>query len=616
MSSGDVKVSRFRPLSRSLARIALHRLRVPVELNIQLIVYLFIVLLLFISCIDVLLIRRTKQRMDTVIKGIQHMAPYHAIQPQNVLWNNNEIDAAFPADQLRKMHRRVVEVITTLERNDIDVSDLEQHKFVKLLIEHVNDQDVHDGDYRDLVYALHEFYAVMAQRIASLNDRHVSERVAFDLLQVGAWAVLMLLVFVPLLDRQRRINRKLEESRYRLERQTASLKQSEHAVHQAVKDLERERDQARHLEELFKTVVESVPRGLVMINSRGEIVMVNGEMQRMFQYEKEELLNRPIDFLMPESYREEHQAVCQRYFETPERKNLGIEQEFFGRRKDNTDIPLEIGLNPIYRDGGETLVLCSVIDITARKRQAEELTQINRELAERNYEMEQFVYSVSHDLKSPLVTSQNFLSFLECDLKHGDFEAAKDSMARLHAANRRMRELIEDLLDLSRIGRQRMQLIRLDMHNMVTAIVEGMQLELQGDVVTVAPDLPEIIGDEYKLKQVFENLLHNALKYARQAEHALVINIGAKVDDDTINFFVQDNGPGIKAEYHNKIFGLFQRLEIAAEGTGIGLAIVKRVAELHQGSAWVESAPGRGATFWFSIARSVQEPVLEENKHV
>ena len=235
---------------------------------------------------------------------------------------------------------------------------------------------------------------------------------------------------------------------------------------------------------------------------------------------------------------------------------------------------------------------------TELEKRVEERTQ---ELEMRNAELERFTYTVSHDLKSPLITIQGFLGFLERDALAGDMEGTKMDIARISDATNQMRVLLDELLELSRIGR----LINPPIPIPLSEIVEEALLLVAGQVeerkvqVIVAPNLPTVFGDHRRLVEVIQNLLDNAVKFMGPQSEPY-IEVGAKKFDDEVLCFVRDNGIGISPQYHDKVFGLFDRLDQSIEGTGIGLALVKRIIELHEGRIWIESE-GQGSTFFFTL---------------
>jgi PAS domain S-box-containing protein len=238
---------------------------------------------------------------------------------------------------------------------------------------------------------------------------------------------------------------------------------------------------------------------------------------------------------------------------------------------------------------------------------AERQTLIN-ELESKNSELERFTYTVSHDLKSPLVTITGFLGYLEQDALSGNTERMKGDIQRIDEAVKKMQKLLNELLELSRIGRVVNPPLKVPFGDLVreaVLLVRG-QLEARGVRVWIHPNLPVVHVDKPRLVEVLQNLLDNAAKYmGNQAQPQ--VQIGQKVEPDGQPvFYISDNGMGIEPEYHERIFGLFNKLDPKTEGTGVGLALVKRIIEVHGGRIWVESEPGRGATFLFTLPPSGQ----------
>lgn len=263
------------------------------------------------------------------------------------------------------------------------------------------------------------------------------------------------------------------------------------------------------------------------------------------------------------------------------------------------------GRGNVYRnqDGQPIRMAGTVVDITDRKKLDLERERLLGELGAKNAELERFVYTVSHDLKSPLVTIVGFLGYLEDDFKTGNEQALQKDMERIYRAAFKMQDLLQDLLDLSRVGRMmnEPQVIPFDvLLNEALELTEG-RLRERGVEIRIQPDFPHVHGDPQRLLEVVQNLIDNAAKYMGD-QPAPCIEIGSTgyENGDPI-FYVRDNGIGIDPEHHERIFGLFNKLDPNVEGTGIGLALVKRIVEFHGGRIWVESAEGQGATFWFTL---------------
>ena len=225
------------------------------------------------------------------------------------------------------------------------------------------------------------------------------------------------------------------------------------------------------------------------------------------------------------------------------------------------------------------------------------------ELESKNAELERFTYTVSHDLKSPLVTITGFLGFLEKDALSGDQAKVKSTVSRITTAAQKMQSLLNDLLQLSRVGRMMNLPEQVSFEEIVKEaeeLVRG-RLDAKRAQLKLQSNLPTVFGDRARLVEVMQNLIDNAVKYTDPGSIPC-IEIGVKEQDkQQVIFFVRDNGIGIDPQFHERIFGLFNKLDIHAEGTGIGLALVKRIIEVHGGKIWVESELGKGATIFFTL---------------
>jgi PAS domain S-box-containing protein len=249
-------------------------------------------------------------------------------------------------------------------------------------------------------------------------------------------------------------------------------------------------------------------------------------------------------------------------------------------------------------------IYCSLLgNIIIRKRSAQEREKLINELEAKNAELERFTYTVSHDLKSPLITIRGFMGFLEHDAAAGNLDRLRSDLARITQATDKMQRLLNELLELSRIGRLVNAPERVAFGTLAreaVALVEG-RLSARGVRVEIAPDLPDVYVDRARLVEVLQNLVDNAAKFMSDQPEPL-IEIGMRTENKQRIFLVRDNGLGIDPTYHDKVFGLFDKLDPKSEGTGIGLALVKRIIEVHGGRVWVESAGvGHGATFCFTL---------------
>jgi PAS domain S-box-containing protein len=233
-----------------------------------------------------------------------------------------------------------------------------------------------------------------------------------------------------------------------------------------------------------------------------------------------------------------------------------------------------------------------------------ERTDLIAELEARNAELERFTYTASHDLRSPLVTIRGFLGYLRQDALHGELDRFEKDITRIANAVDKMQHLLNDLLELSRIGRVMNKSELIPFHEIVLDVLELLDgILVQNNVRVIAqPDLPEVFGDRARLVEAVQNLVSNAAKFMGDQPRP-TIEIGVNGIDENANpiLFVRDNGIGVDPQYHERIFGLFNRLDSTTEGTGIGLTLVKRIIEIHGGRIWVESQPDMGATFYFTL---------------
>jgi PAS domain S-box-containing protein len=273
-----------------------------------------------------------------------------------------------------------------------------------------------------------------------------------------------------------------------------------------------------------------------------------------------------------------------------------FQYELFQDGKDRT---FEARLAPL----GADTVLGMVRDVSLQKWIEAERENLIVELEEKNAELERFTYTVSHDLKSPLITIRGFLGFILEDSRNGNLTRLESDIQRVSAATEKMQTLLNDLLELSRVGRLINNPIKIEFADLVTETVELLhgRVTQAGVAVDVAEDLPPVYGDYERLSEVMQNLIDNACKFMG-SQPAPRVEIGHQgVLNEMSVIYVRDNGMGIAPEFHERIFGLFNKLDARSDGTGVGLALVRRIIEFHGGRIWVESEPGGGTTFFFTL---------------
>lgn len=362
-----------------------------------------------------------------------------------------------------------------------------------------------------------------------------------------------------------------------------------------------ERERLRESEKHLRMLIDGVrDAGLVELDAQGRIRTWNSGSQRMMGYTADEIIGRHYEMLFtPEDRANKIPAQLLR----KAWENDGYQAEGWRIRKDGSRVWADVAVRALHGPGGSILGYCKITrDISERRRSEEALARANLELKDRNTELEQLVYSISHDLKSPLVTFQGFLGYARRDIESKRVDRLDGFLNTLDEAAQRMRRTIDDLLEFARIGRESVPKQWVSVEAVVDAYLAFHEQEIRekGIAVEIARPLAPVWGYPARVAQALENLLDNAFRHGCQGTGGRV-EVGAQARRGDVRVFVRDHGPGVPLDQHERIFGLFQRLNRDVQGTGIGLTIVRRVATIHGGTAWVESSPGQGATFWISF---------------
>jgi PAS domain S-box-containing protein len=364
-----------------------------------------------------------------------------------------------------------------------------------------------------------------------------------------------------------------------------------------------------------RSIIDTANDAFVAIDAGDVIKDWNPQAELTFGWKREEAVGRTLaDTVIPPGHREAHLEGLHRFVLTGEGPMLNRRVELEGLHKDGHLFPIEMTISPI-RWGRSHIFSAFVRDITERKQAEEALAHQTRELTRINSELEDFTHSVSHDLKEPLRGIEAFAGFIAEDYADKLDEQGQGYVNVLRESAVRMKDLIDDLLQLSRIGRTRLDQAPVGVSSLVRDVSLELSFALQEKRVElfIDPDMPTVPCDRARIREVFKNLISNAVKYNDKPQPK--IEVGCRSDNRVFTFAVRDNGIGIAPEYYEKIFKIFQRLHHREEyeGTGVGLAICKKVVEAHGGRIWVESAPGEGTTFLFTIPRTAaRQPGQEE----
>jgi PAS domain S-box-containing protein len=400
--------------------------------------------------------------------------------------------------------------------------------------------------------------------------------------------------------------RRKDESEFPIEIMLSPLESAEGIlVTAAIRDISVRKDAEEHLAQMegrYRGLLEAAPDAIVVVNQVGEIVLLNVQVEKQFGYRRDELLGQKVKNIIPEGFAERLIADGTRTAAEALAQQIGTGIELIGRRKDGSEFPIEIMLSPLESPEG-ILVTAAIRNITERKRAEQHLVKTVAELNRSNDELQQFAYVASHDLQEPLRMVASYTQLLAERYKGRLDSDADEFIAYAVDGSNRMQVLIQDLLAYSRAGTNGKALRKISSDNALTEALANLRATIQESGAVVTHDsLPLITTDGTQLAQIFQNLVGNAIKYRSAAVPNVHISAVKNGGNEWI-FSVRDNGLGIDPQYFDRIFVLFQRLHGQTEfkGTGIGLAICKKMLERLGGRIWVESQPEKGSTFHFAL---------------
>jgi PAS domain S-box-containing protein len=364
-----------------------------------------------------------------------------------------------------------------------------------------------------------------------------------------------------------------------------------------------ERKQA---EERLRLVVESAPNAMVLVNQEGKITLVNSETERLFCYSRQELIGKLVEMLIPARLKQSHPHFRNIFFTAPKVRSMGAGRELFAVRKDGTEFPVEIGLNPIDSPEGK-MVLASVVDITERKIQEANRLKTN------------FLANMSHELRTPLNAILGFSELL-IDKKVGDLTNKQfDYLNEIHSSGSHLLRLINNILDLSKIeaGKTEVVIEKFMVEELVVGVTNTLKPIADGKQIKIEEKFTSEVNwvtlDKSKFKQILFNLLSNAIKFSAHNSSILIETF--KTVDETFVLKVKDFGIGISSDDLKKLFMPFVQLDSALgrqyDGSGLGLALTKNLVALHGGSIAVESTLGKGSTFSVTLPLNFKKELAD-----
>ncbi len=325
-------------------------------------------------------------------------------------------------------------------------------------------------------------------------------------------------------------------------------------------------------EERFRSAVESAPNGMLMIDAKGKIMLVNRQIEILFEYDRKELLGQQIEILVPDDFKKHHPKFVKTFITSPEPRSMGIGRELFGKKKKGTLFPVEIGLQPLHENNDEIYVLASIVDITKRR-------NAENEIEEKSEELKEFAYRTSHDLKAPLVTISSILKCAEEDMKEGDYDEAMSNITKVRQISSNLQSLVHTILFLTKadLGEEDQTLFDFEKIYEQLSLNYKSQLEA-GNIKFINHYLHRKPLKTHcsRLSQVLDNLISNAIKFSNSNNSNSCVQITTYDDLEWFYIQIKDNGIGIPSDKQSEVFSMFKRFHQGIDGHGIGLYMVRK----------------------------------------
>lgn len=360
---------------------------------------------------------------------------------------------------------------------------------------------------------------------------------------------------------------------------------------------------ARAADENFRQLIEASPCGMLVVDARGSIRLVNRELERIYGYTREELIGQPIEVLVPHAGRAAHVGHRDEFHQQALGRPMGHQRVVQGVRKDGTIVLAEVGLNSLVMPEGPVTV-ATVVDVSEREAMLVRLQEQAEDLRRSNEALSQFAAVAAHDLQEPLRMVASFAELLDERCRPQLDDKGLRYLGFIGEGARRMQQLVRDLLAYARVDAEARELRSLDLGTAVQAALDNLAAVIAAtDAVVTVGVMPMVLGDQTQLVQLFQNLIANALKFRRDVPPRVTISVEDAGERWRVE--VADNGIGMDMKFHERVFEMFQRLHARGqfEGSGLGLAIVRRVVLRHGGTVWFESSPGLGTRFFFTLQK-------------